>query len=126
MPTQIQPFTRTPSRHKPATFSEDMDERLKEENSRIEQMNTQSAENNATALAVQKDKESTAQYATSSANSASLSLTAKDEAIDARNEAVLAKNEIKGYVIPTEATYSPQTIQAKIAMDAILTTTGAR
>ncbi len=75
-------------------------------------LNTLSTEIQQSALQVSIDKEET--------------LASKDESISAKNEAVLAKNEIKGYVIPTEATYSPQTIQAKIAMDAILTTTGAR
>lgn len=47
MPLQITPFTTTPSRANPATFSADMDIRLNQENSRIVEMNLQSAENNA-------------------------------------------------------------------------------
>ena len=75
-------------------------------------LNTLSTEMQQNAVQVSIDKEET--------------LAAKEKSISAKDEAVLAKNEIKGYVIPTEATYSPQTIQAKIAMDSILITTGAR
>ena len=50
---------------------------------------------------------------------------AKNEAISARDEAVLAKDEIKGYVIPTEATYSPTTIKAIADMAETLNLTGA-
>ena len=50
---------------------------------------------------------------------------AKDETLSARDEAVLAKNEIKGYVIPTEATYSPITIEAKLDMAETLNLVGA-
>lgn len=46
MPVQITPFTTTPSRANPATFSADMDTRLTQENSRIVEMNNQSTENN--------------------------------------------------------------------------------
>jgi len=44
--TTITPFTKTPSRQNPSTFSADMDDRLSEENSRITQMNSQSSEMN--------------------------------------------------------------------------------
>jgi len=44
--TTITPFTHTPSRENPLTFSSDMDSRLGEENSRITEMNSQSSEMN--------------------------------------------------------------------------------
>lgn len=50
MPTKITPFTTSPNRSKPATFSEDMDIRLSEENSRILQMNALSDEMNELSL----------------------------------------------------------------------------
>ena len=84
----------------------------------IKSMNATISEMNISVSATNQAREQTA-------IDASFVRAAKDEAISAKDEAVLAKNEIEGYVIPTEATYSPQTIQAKIAMDAILTTTGA-
>jgi len=40
----------------------------------------------------------------------------KAATLEAKNEAVLAKNEIQGYVIPTEATYSPSEIDAKVGV----------
>lgn len=48
----------------------------------------------------------------------------RDEAVSAKDEAVLAKNEIQGYVIPLKATYSPTTIEAKLAMASTLNLTG--
>ncbi len=50
---------------------------------------------------------------------------AMSEAVSAKDEAVLAKDEIKGYVIPEEATYSPATIEAKIDMTETLNLIGA-
>ena len=50
--TLIPPFTRSPSRQKPSTYSEDMDIRLSEENSRISAANAQAIENNALAQQV--------------------------------------------------------------------------
>ena len=50
---------------------------------------------------------------------------ARNDAINAKNEAVLAKDEIKGYVIPTNATYSPTTIKAIADMAETLNLTGA-
>ena len=44
--TTITPFTKTPSRQNPSTFSADMDDRLSEENSRITQMNNLGEEMN--------------------------------------------------------------------------------
>lgn len=50
--TLIPPFTRSPSRQNPSTYSEDMDIRLSEENSRISAANAQAIENNALAQQV--------------------------------------------------------------------------
>jgi len=47
------------------------------------------------------------------------------EAIDARDEAIAAKEFIDNYVMPTEATYSPTTIDAKLDMAETLNLTGA-
>jgi len=62
--TTITPFTKSPSRQVPATFSEDMDSRLSEENSRITQMNAVSSEMNSTATTInaQQIAASTANY----------------------------------------------------------------
>ena len=49
----------------------------------------------------------------------------KNDAVSARDDAVNAKNEIEGYVIPTEATYSPTTIKAIADMAETLNLTGA-
>ena len=118
MATQIQPFTRTPNRTRPATFSEDMDIRLEEENSRIQQMNQQSAENNALAQQVEQDA---LQVSIDKAQT----IQAKDEAVGAKNDAVAAKQYIEGYVIPTEATYAPSTIDAKVRRAKVLTITNS-
>ena len=47
--TTISPFTKSPSRQNPSTFSADMDTRLSEENSRIVEMNDMSEEMNVVA-----------------------------------------------------------------------------
>lgn len=39
---------------------------------------------------------------------------AKAQTLNYRNDALAAKNEIESYVIPTSATYSPETIESKI------------
>ena len=64
-------------------------------------------------------------YKDDAAISANNATTAKDTAVSAKNEAVLAKDEIKGYVIPTNATYSPTTIKAIADMAETLNLTGA-
>jgi len=123
--TQIEQFTKTPSRQNPATFSQDMDVRLSEENSRITQMNSLSNEINQSS----DDINTVAQIVEQDALQVSISKTetnkAKEDAISAKNEAVLAKDEIKGYVMPTGATYSPTTIDAKLDMAETLNLTGA-
>jgi hypothetical protein len=99
MATQIRPFTKTPSRSKPSTFSEDMDSRLSEENSRIEEMNLQSDENNILASQV-------ATNASQVANDKNDVANMKNEAASSAASALASKNAIQSYVIPTEATYS--------------------
>ncbi len=116
MATQIQPFTRTPSRKKPATFSEDMDIRLQEENSRIEQMNAMSGELNT--LAQQVD-----QNAYQVSINKAQTIDAKNEAISAKNDAVAAKEYIESYTIPNDATYNPATIDAKTRRSRVLSLT---
>lgn len=69
--TTITPFTKSPSRQAPSTFSSDMDTRLSEENSRITQMNSMSTEMNSTAATVNSD----ATTATTKAAEASASAT---------------------------------------------------
>jgi len=85
--------------------------RVPEMQSHATALNTLSAEMGQNALQVSIDK--------------SITLTARDEAESAKNIAVLAKDEIEGYVIPTEATYSPATIDDKVRMSQILNITGA-
>ena len=50
---------------------------------------------------------------------------ARNDAVSARNDAVSAKDEIEGYVIPSDATYSPDTIKAIADMAETLNLTGA-
>ena len=51
--------------------------------------------------------------------------TLKDETKTYRDEARADKEYIEGYSIPTEATYSPITIDAKVDMAEVLYLTGA-
>ncbi len=69
MSIQIAPFTTSPSRAAPATFSADMDTRLSEENSRITQMNAQSEENNTINTNVNAKEASAVASASAAANS---------------------------------------------------------
>ena len=52
-------------------------------------------------------------------------ISAKEDSESARDVAVSAKNEIQSYVVPIEATYSPETIAAMIDMAETLNLTGA-
>ena len=66
----------------------------------------------------------TTQIAAGAANAArSEAVSAKNDAIDAKNVALETKEWIEGYVIPTEATYSPVTIEAKIRRAKVLSMT---
>ena len=115
MPTQITPFTKTPSRQNPSTFSEDMDTRLLEENSRITEMNAQSSENNATATEIEADRVEVIGHKNdviSDKNAVENNLTL---AQTASSDAVAAKDEIKTYVIPTEATYNLADLDTKMS-----------
>jgi hypothetical protein len=100
MPTQIAPFTKTPSRLNPATFSADMDSRLSEENTRIAQMNAQSIENNGYATTCQTKANEASASATSAASSALL-------AQGAANYQGLWTS--KGYSVGQSVTYSDST-----------------
>ena len=51
--------------------------------------------------------------------------TNKNITVSAKDEAIQAKDEIQSYVIPTEATYDPATIVAKIRRAKILNMIGA-
>lgn len=123
--TVITPYSTTPSRLRSSTFSADRDVRLAEENIRNGQLNDIAEEINNVAEDIEILADNTTQNATlaiskaqeanASANAASLSASA----------ALAAKGVIEGYVVPTEATYSEQTIDAKIKMAIILNMTGA-
>jgi hypothetical protein len=85
--TTIVPFTATPNRQSPSTFSEDMDTRLAEENARISQMNLVSGEMNETAttmneieIAVAGDRDVTVLQAIYSKESADKSKQSEDAA----------------------------------------------
>ena len=85
--TTIVPFTATPNRQSPSTFSQDMDTRLAEENARISQMNLVSGEMNSTAttmneieIAVAGDRAVTVLQAISSRESADKSKQSEDAA----------------------------------------------
>lgn len=87
--TTIDPFTKSPSRQNPATFSADMDTRLAEENSRIVQMNavstemnTVSGEVNTNAIQVAADTLTTAGYKDQAA------ISAAEAAISAASAAI--------------------------------------
>lgn len=116
--TRITPFTTTPSRQKPLTFSADMDTRLSEENSRIEAMNNMSDEMNKVANDI---------------NARDLSISNMKNDIDATYEDIKDKKtdidnkyeEIQQYVIPEEATYSEETIEKKLRMNQILVLTNS-
>jgi len=123
--TKITPFTRSPSRQKPETFSEDMDIRLSEENSRIEQMNTQSDEMNAVADEVQGLRDDTARLRNEADSIRNDALNAKNEAVTAKDLAIDAKEYIESYVVPTDATYTPEAIDAKVRMSQILAITNS-
>lgn len=73
-----------------------------------EQMNVLRNEVNAYATSANDSKNVAATHATNA-------LSYKDLALIYRNDALAAKLAIDGYVVPTEATYSPATIDAKIA-----------
>ena len=60
---------------------------------------------------IQKVNENTLQVSLNT----QLTTEAKQSAQNARDEAVLAKDEIKGYVVPTEATYSPTRLDENFA-----------
>lgn len=92
MTTLITPYTTTPSRLNPSTFSSDRDIRLAEENSRIVQMNAQANENNAAMITT-----------TAKANEASASAIASAASAAAASQAA---NRAEAVVIPTAATYS--------------------
>ena len=51
--------------------------------------------------------------------------TNKNITVSAKDEAIQAKDEIQSYVIPTEATYDPETIVAKVRRAKILNMIGA-
>ena len=85
--TTIVPFTATPNRQSPSTFSQDMDTRLAEENARISQMNLVSGEMNSTAttmneieIAVAGDRAVTVLQAIHSEESADKSKQSEDAA----------------------------------------------
>jgi predicted nucleic acid-binding Zn-ribbon protein len=116
--TTISPFTKTPSRQNPLTFSEDMDVRLSEENSRIEQMNSVSAEMNAVSNEINASETAVQRI--------------KDDVIDLNNDIDSKKSqiddkytEIMSYTIPTEATYNEDTIDAKVRMSQVLNITNS-
>ena len=69
MAAQITPFTTTPNRKNPATFSEDMDTRLAEEDSRIAEMNAMSTELNDLSVDVNNKATSASQSASEAAQS---------------------------------------------------------
>lgn len=83
--TRIDPFTKSPNRQQPATFSEDMDTRLAEENSRIVQMNDMSDEMNVVVGEVNDN-----------------AIIASDKADEASNSAEIARGftNYKGIWIP--------------------------
>jgi hypothetical protein len=115
--TTIQTFSVTPSLYTD-TFPEDIDVYNTELPSRIASQNAMSIEMNEMA----SDMDSVAINVDTSAN---MAISAKEEAVNAKTEAVNAKNAILGYVVPTNATYSPTTIEEKIRMSIVLALTSA-
>jgi translation elongation factor EF-1beta len=115
--TTITPFTVTPQINT-STFPEDIDVYNTELPSRIASQNAMGIEMNEMAT----DMDSVAFNVDTSAN---MAISAKEEAVNAKNEAVNAKNVILGYVIPTNATYNPETIENKVRMSQILTLTNS-
>jgi len=74
---------------------------------------------------IEGDKNTTL-IASGSANTAGdKAISAKNDAISAKDEAISARDEIKTYVIPTDATYNPASIDAKVRMSKILAITNS-
>jgi len=98
--TTIVPFTATPNRQSPSTFSQDMDTRLAEENARISQMNLVSGEMNSTAttmneieIAVAGDRAVTVLQAIYSKESADKSKQSEDAAEISLQDTIQAISE---------------------------------
>lgn len=115
--TRIDPFTKSPNRLKPATFSADMDTRLAEENSRIAQMNSMSDEMNVVASElnvintnVNNNNEIILGYKNET-------LEYKDLTLGYKTASELAYNNtqtlLSTLVIPTEATYNYESANDK-------------
>lgn len=110
--TRIDPFTKSPNRQQPATFSADMDTRLAEENSRITQMNNMSDEMNVVASelnAINVNVNNNNKIILGYRNE---TLEYKDLSLGYKTAAELAYNNTQSLlstlVIPTEATYNYQ------------------
>jgi len=80
----------------------------------VDEMNTQNNANNVIATQVSQDATASASSAEEARISKEESLNYKNEANDARNDAVSAKESIEDYVIPTEATLSPDAINTLV------------
>ena len=138
MPTQITPYSTTPSRLNPATFSSDRDIRLAEENSRLLQMNAQALENdeavttttkkaleasNSASLSAQSAN-SAAQSATNATNNGAtqvtLATTKANEASESAAKALASKNAIAGLItlLPTDVNlaYNKAAIDSKLEL----------
>ena len=108
MATQITPFTKTPSRQNPSTFSEDMDSRLAEENARIVEMNTQSTENNTLANQVASDAALTQTNKNTVVTDKAIVLTAKDATL-------AAETRVQALVPLTGTSYSTDALDNKLS-----------
>lgn len=123
--TFIEQFTRTPSRQNAATYSEDMDVRLSEENSRIIQMNEQAAQANTQAALLNSQIAQTTTNAATATEQAAIVTQKALEADTAKNEAVIKANEILEYVIPSgtaksiDQSNTDRTAMSKAAFNAI-------
>lgn len=123
--TFIEQFTRTPSRQNAATYSEDMDVRLSEENSRIIQMNEQAAQANTQAALLNSQIVQTTTNAATATEQAAIVTQKALEADTAKNQAVTKANEILGYVIPSgtaksiDQSNTDRTAMSKAAFNAI-------
>ena len=114
--TSITPFTTSPSRSNPSTFSADMDARLSEENGRITEMNAVSTEMNTVSGEVNTNATTATTKAAESAASAAAALLSEGNASDSELVVVTLTDERKAVDFGTHAD--------ETAMEAYLTAEG--
>jgi len=80
----------------------------------IDSMNVVIGEINISTEEAHKYRDESLNYSSESKNARDLALTYRDDAQTARNDAIAAKEKIDEYVIPEDATLSPDAINALV------------